>query len=44
MKLVTILAAVLLSGCSALHFSGTAVLSYNMPTAVQAGVVQPGAK
>ncbi|HSV48370.1 MAG TPA: hypothetical protein VLJ58_21455 [Ramlibacter sp.] len=41
-RLTLILAAVLLSGCAGLHVSWTATASYNMPTAVQAGIIQPG--
>jgi uncharacterized lipoprotein YmbA len=35
-------AALALSGCAGLHVSWTATASYNMPTAVQVGIIQPG--
>ena len=40
--LATIFVAMALSGCAGLHVSWTATASYNMLTAVQAGVIQPG--
>jgi uncharacterized protein YceK len=39
---VALAVASLLSGCAGLHVSWTATASYNMPTAVQAGILQPG--
>jgi hypothetical protein len=43
MKLVTILAAVLLSGCAGLNVSWVATASYNTP-AVTSATLTPGAK
>lgn len=40
--LLALAAAASLSGCAGLHVSWTATASYNMPTAVQAGIIQPG--
>lgn len=40
--LIALAVASLLSGCAGLHVSWTATASYNMPTAVQAGIIQPG--
>ena len=37
-----VLALLALSGCAGLHVSWTATASYNLPTAIQAGVIQPG--
>jgi hypothetical protein len=43
MKLVTILAAVLLSGCAGLNVQWAATMTYNTP-AVTAVTMTPGAK
>lgn len=40
--LIALAVASLLSGCAGLHVSWTATASYNMPTMVQAGIIQPG--
>jgi uncharacterized protein YceK len=40
--IIALAVASLLSGCAGLHVSWTATASYNMPTAVQAGIIQPG--